>query len=92
MNEHASLTSPARPEQGVVDQGHDGRVQAVAGNPRPLCRGVGPQVGSVLERGSAIGGRTVVDWRAIQRLIAGVDAFLRKEALLVEDVEQGEAW
>jgi hypothetical protein len=33
----------------------------------------------------------VADWRAIQRLIAGIDTFLRKEAPLIEDVEKGEA-
>ena len=52
-----------------------------------------PHVGPALQRESAIGRTTtVVDWRAIQRLIAGIDSFLRKEAPLVEDVEQGEAW
>src|SRR5215211_1599157 len=52
-------------------------------------------MGPALQRESTIGGGTtnVVDWRAIQRLIAGiVDTFLRKETPLVEDVEQGEAW
>ena len=53
-----------------------------------------PCAGPALQRESGIGGTTnVVDWRAIQRLIAGiVHAFLGEEAPLVEDVEQGEAW
>jgi hypothetical protein len=66
---------------------------AQAGNPRSFMGATVPMWDQPGSRESAIGGTTnVLDWRALQRLIAGIDTFLRKEALLVEDVEQGEAW
>jgi hypothetical protein len=52
-----------------------------------------PYVGPALQRESAIRGTAnLVDRRAVQGPVAGIlDAFLRQETSLVEDVEQGEA-